>query len=108
MAMTYDPAVIHACVARLYARATNIVVSYTLLGLGIGLSAGYVIAGLLGKVAEGRMPYEALGILFFAGFGFSLGRSRADVLKLQAQSALCQVKIEENTRASSEVQRSVL
>lgn len=101
MSVIYDETIIHTGVERLYARANTRIVAYTLLGLGIGLSIGYMIAGLLGEVAEGRMPLEALCTLLFGGTGFSLGRKRAFVLRLRAQTALCQLKIEENTRAAS-------
>ena len=101
MAVSYDATIIYAGVERLYARANTRIATYTLLGVGIGLSIGYVIAGLLGEFDGGRMPYEALCILLFGGIGYSLGRDRAFVLRLRAQIALCQVKIEENTRAAS-------
>ena len=106
MAVMYDETIIYTGVERLYARANTRIATYTLLGVGIGLSIGYVMAGLLGEVAEWRMPYEALCILLFAGIGFSIGRERAFVLRLQAQTALCQLKIEENTRAASVVSTS--
>ena len=88
MAVIYDRTIIHAGVERLYARANTRIATYTLLGVGIGLSIGYVMAGLLG------------------GMGFSIGRERAFVLRLRAQTALCQLKIEENTRAASVVSTS--
>ena len=106
MAVIYDETIIYTGVERLYSRANTRIATYTLLGVGIGLSTGYVIAGLLGEIAQGRMPYEVLCILLFGGIGFSIGRDRAFVLRLQAQTALCQVKIEENTRAASAVPTS--
>jgi len=101
MEIMYDAATVHSYAARLYARARNCVVSYPLLGIGLGLSLGYIVAGLLGPMGTPRMPYEALGILIFGGTGFSLGSSRALALRLQAQTALCQIRIEENTRGPS-------
>jgi hypothetical protein len=106
MAVIYDETIIYTGVERLYARANTRIATYTLLGVGIGLSIGYVMAGLLGEVAVGRMPYEALCIFLFGGIGFSSGRERAFVLRLRAQTALCQLKIEENTRAASVVSTS--
>lgn len=107
MAVSYDATIICTGVERLYARANTRIATYTLLGVGIGLSIGYVGAGLLGEVGGGgRMPYEALCILLFGGIGLSLGRDRAFVLRLRAQTALCLVKIEENTRAASVVPTS--
>lgn len=102
MAVIYDEVIIYMGVERLYARANTRIATYTLLGVGIGLSIGYVIAGLLGEVGGGRrVPFEALCVLLFGGIGFSIGRDRAFALRLQAQTALCQVKTEENTRAAS-------
>ena len=100
MTISYDPTVIHEFAERLYARANTVVTSYTLWGIGIGLSMGYIVSGLLGEVDRGRMPYEALCILLVGGIAHSIGRERAFQLKLQAQMALCHVTIEENTRAA--------
>ena len=41
-----------------------------------------------------------IGALLFGLIGFMAGRERAFTLRVQAQKALCQVKIEENTRKS--------
>ena len=101
MAVVYDGTIIYAFAARLYARANTVTARYTLLGIGFGLSLGYVVASRLGEGAVGRMPYEALSTLLFGGSGFSVGRDRAFALRLQAQTALCQLKIEENTRAGT-------
>lgn len=100
MAVTYDGVIIQTFVERLYRRANNAVATYTLLGVGIGLSVGYILAGLLGEVARGRMPYEALCILLVGGIAYSVGRERAFALRAQAQIALCQIRIEENTRSA--------
>ena len=98
MAVTYDRAIIQTFVERLYRRANNAITTYTLLGVGVGLSVGYILAGYLGEVSHGRMPYEALCILLFGGIAYSVGRDRAVALRVQAQMALCQLRIEENTR----------
>ena len=99
MAVTYDAIIIHAYVERLYRRANNAIVTYTLLGVGMGLSVGYILAGFLGEVGRGRKPYEALCILLFGGIAWSVGRDRAFALRAKAQLALCQTRIEENTRS---------
>ncbi len=98
MAVTYDAALIHTHVEGLYRRANNAIVTYALLGVGFGLSVGYILGGLLGEVARGRMPYEGLCILLFGGIAWSVGRDRAFALRVKAQLALCQTRIEENTR----------
>ena len=48
MAAFYDESIILTGVERLYARANTRIATYSLLGVGIGLSIGYIIAGLLG------------------------------------------------------------
>ena len=101
MAVTYDGAIIQTFVERLYRRANNAVVTYTLVGVGLGLSVGYILAGLLGEVSQGRMPYEALCIILFGGIAYSVGRDRAFALRAQAQIALCQIRIEEHTRLAA-------
>lgn len=100
MVVTYDATLIHTHVARLYRRANNAIVTYTLFGVGFGLTVGYVLAGLLGEVARGRMPLEGLCILLFGGIAWSVGRDRACALRVKAQLALCQTRIEGNTRPS--------
>ena len=98
MAVTYDAELIHTHVERLYRRANNAVVTYTLFGVGFGLSVGYILGGFLGEVARGRMPYEGLCILLFGGIAWSVGRDRAFALRVNAQLALCQTQIKESTR----------
>lgn len=98
MAVTYDATLVHTHVERLYRRANNAIVTYTLLGVAFGLTVGYVLAGFLGEVATGRMPLEGLCILLFGGIAWSVGRDRAFGLRAKAQLALCQARIEENTR----------
>jgi uncharacterized protein YcfJ len=97
MHVEYDSGVVTEFADRLYAQAKNIIVSYTILG---ALVFGAV--GGLGAAATGR-AYEALVGAITLGFiggaiGYARGRERAYTLKLQAQTALCQVRIEENTR----------
>lgn len=63
----------------------------TVIGGLIGLGAGYYVQSQLDQ-------YALLGALVVGLIGYVLGIQRAFALKLQAQTALCQVKIEENTR----------
>ena len=85
----YDPKVIQEFSDRLYAKANGIIRSYTILGvllLGIaGLATQEPIFGLMGAVLGGVI-------------GYSLGKEKAFNYKLQAQTALCQVQIETNSR----------
>lgn len=85
----YDPRVIRDFADALYRQAQSIVVGYTLLG---GLIAG-AVAWLRFEQAGGWV-----GFLLGAGLGWVFGQPRAQQLRLQAQTALLQVRIEENTR----------
>ncbi len=88
----YDPAVIREFAEGLYKRAETIVivnaVTFGLLGAAIG------------GIAQGA-GLAVLGLAAGAGLGYFFGLQKTFLLKLQAQSALCQVKIEENTQKSS-------
>src|SRR5205823_5787033 len=85
----YDPSIIARFAERLYSRAQTTVVLYCVAGLLIGLVAGAAVGHVAGAVIGGV-------ILGFLGYAF--GQERAFSLKLQAQTALCQMQIEENTR----------
>jgi hypothetical protein len=86
----YNAGVIYEFAERLYNKANTIIAIYTIAGGIIGLFGGYAIFG--GTTA-------LIGLLILGGLGFFLGSEKAFQLKLQAQTALCQVKIEENTRS---------
>jgi hypothetical protein len=60
----------------------------------VGALGGY----LLGSITAARENLAVLGTAIVGLFGFLIGRERAFELKFRAQTALCQVKIEENTR----------
>lgn len=86
--MQYDATIIKQFAENLYSRAKSIIFTYTVLGLVIGIAAGTAALPVIGT---------AIGGAFFGLFGFLLGRDKAFQLKLQAQTALCQVQIEQNT-----------
>jgi hypothetical protein len=85
----YDAGIIRSFAQKLYDRASAIVAAYTLIAL--------VIGGVVGEVVFGNGAALALAAIF-AIVGYIIGSQRAFMLKLQAQIALCQVAIEENTR----------
>lgn len=97
---SYDPSIIHSFADSLYSRARAVVVLYSLTGLffgalvggGLGFAVSKELLGfLMGSVVLGLIG----GILAFAG-----ASQKVFSMKLQAQSALCQVRIEANTQAS--------
>jgi hypothetical protein len=85
---TYQPRVIEEFADQLYTQAARIIALYTAVGVLIGGGIGYSVAG--GGSA-------LLGAIVLGGLGFALGQQRAFLLKLQAQTALCQLQIERNT-----------
>ena len=99
--ISYDPEIIHEFAKRLYKQAASILIVYTVLGAVMGAAIGAIIVNATSLHRDmNPMIGVLIGAAFFGLFGFSIGRERAFKLKLQAQTALCQVKIEENTRTS--------
>ncbi len=111
--VTYDPAVIQEFADRLYQQARYIVITSCLKGLVIGLLIGGVIGGAVqfALVRAQQAPYSSpistsfdavwIAALIVAALGaisgISRGREKSFKLRLEAQSALCQVQIEKNT-----------
>lgn len=85
----YDPKVIHKFADHLYSKANAVIVIYTIVGALIGGIGGYVLKG---------SSVALLGLVILGALGLYIGIGKAFSLKLQAQTALCQLKIEENTR----------
>ena len=86
----YDSSVIESFAQALYDRAGTIVLVNTVGFALVAAAGGYFMFKGLGAT---------LGLLLGGGLGFYLGQQKAFVLKLQAQTALCQVQIETNTRS---------
>ena len=95
--MSFDPAVIQQFADALYRRAGTIVIFYALVA---GLLGGAL--GAAGGQATGLgAPVGGLALLVLGALlGAAAGREKAFSLKLQAQTALCQVAIERNTRSA--------
>lgn len=103
--MNYDPQIIVQFAAHLYARAAEIIRSYTLLGIFLGLFFGGAAAGAVGAAMRepGLMGLigAVVGAVLGGYAGYGTGQEKAFSLKLQAQTSLCQVQIEANTRAAA-------
>lgn len=87
---TYDPKIIQAYADDLYSRATTIVVMNVLF---------FAVLGGIGGFVAFRGAGSAVLLLLGGLVGYYFGSQRAFQRKLQAQSALCQVEIERNTRS---------
>lgn len=84
----YDASIIREFAQSLYNQAESTVLIYTIGGIVIGVGLGYLISTVA----------LLIGAVIIGGIGYMIGQARAFQLKLQAQVALCQVQIEENTR----------
>lgn len=96
----YDERIIQAYADALYERAAVIVFQYT---------AGVGVLGAVGAYfSVGNQTATAVGFGIGALFGYVLGRGKSFQLRLEAQTALCQVQIERNTRSSPRVPSLIL
>jgi hypothetical protein len=94
MAMQYDPAIIYNAAERLYRRAAWIAFLWGLYGFVAGGLAGAAAGAQLNALGTGVL----VGLVLGTAFGVALGIERGFKLRLEAQTALCHVKIEEHTR----------
>lgn len=100
MATQYDPSVIQKFADRLYAQADRIVYTY----MFVGFIVGFVGGGVFGTSISGRDALITWGVVVgtILAVPFTMaGFARGDALRLQAQTALCQVQIESNSRPRS-------
>lgn len=96
MATQYDPHVIQRLADQLYKQAEGTIIIWTFVLLTIGASCGLSIAKV--TLSSASIIYIIVGALIGALLGFVFGQSRAFSLRVQAQIALCQKQIEENSR----------
>jgi hypothetical protein len=101
----YDAALIQSLANRLYSQSKIVVVKYTLIGAAL-FSAIFYYAASLGHNAVdifALAPTKSLGVGLLIGvvLGFVLGQKKSYQLTLQAQTALCQLQIEKNTRTTN-------
>ena len=91
MTIEYDPNIIQVHASELYSHARSVVAGWTFIGFLAGGAATVSLADQAGILS-------LIALLLVTTIGFLIGKSRAAHLKLQAQLALCQVQIENNTR----------
>lgn len=102
----YDSRIIEKFAEKLYAQANRIVALYVVLFAIGGALVGAALANDSVSVRAARDRSISvwpiiLGGLMLGALGYVVGQARAFQLRLQAQTALCQVKIEQNTRAAA-------
>lgn len=98
----YDPQVIHEFAERLYQRAAGLLIQYVGLAGLVGAAFGYIGGGISGA---GNGIGALFGFGVFGAIGYAMATEKASALKLQAQTALCQARIEENTRTVASAAR---
>ncbi len=100
---TYDPALIQREADRLYRRATTAAPMSSLLGVAIGFVVAPHLLQAIPPVVSLRCPEWVVPVVFGI-LGWLQGLERGAQLRIQAQAALCQLRIEANTRCKTEGQ----
>ena len=94
----YDTSIIQQYADKLYSEANFVIFIWTTVGIIGGALAG----GIGGAYFKYNIGISAvIAAIIFGAIGFAIGRGSSFSLKLQAQTALCQMKIEENTRKAN-------
>ncbi len=96
IAVSYDPAILRRHALNLYRLAERITTTCRIVGALIGGAVAYFAARA--SSVNALVPALA-GFLLGALLGHLYGVARTFALKVEAQRTLCQVQIEENTRA---------
>ncbi|SRR5579884_180488 len=100
---TYDPNILQTYADRLYRRAHALAAIYAAATGFIGFIATlFYMASRLGpqRINEGMITATIVGVIC-AIPGAIYGEARSFHLKLEAQKTLCQLQIEQNTRAAA-------
>lgn len=91
----YDPTVIQKHAEQLYAKANSVIWEYGISGFILGC-LGFFFGVGVGSVL----------LIAFTYIGIHIGVNKSFQIKLQAQTVLCQVQIEENTRGLQETEKN--
>lgn len=92
--VSYSADVLKDLAGQLYQQARSIEISHTVLGGLLGLGGS---AFMSTNLQSDSVLLYVLGVLGGSGLGLAVARPKAFMLRVQAQTTLCQVKIEENT-----------
>ena len=101
----YDPKIIERAAEKLYGKAQSVVHGCIAAGVVVGAAFGAVPLTSLGDAwpipAVFGFATALCGSIVGGVVGFVIGDTRAFGYRLQAQSTLCQVRLERNTAASA-------
>ncbi len=92
----YDVELIKEFSRRLYAQSKATTMRHFFIGIFFGVIVFGAISDAL--LASFDALIIAIGAMIGGVMGYGSGQNRSFELKMQAQQALCQVRIEENTR----------
>ncbi len=104
MAVQYDPKVIQEFAEKLYKEADSVVMAAAIRWGLIFCLIGGVLGLFLAKETSTGIIGAVLGAVAGGFLGSATAGTQAFLLRLQAQQALCQVKIEQNTRRGEPAQ----
>jgi hypothetical protein len=96
--MPYDPTLLNDLANKLQTGTKRVVLIFTVMGALMGAAVGSYI--YMATTTESKLQV-ALWTVMLAVFGWVVGRERAFTMSVRAQEILCQLRIEENTRAKA-------
>ena len=93
--LDYDPKIIQEYAEGLYKQSRSVVTCYFF----IGIFASIIVFSQISNLLKGEFDFLIVAIGVFIGgiIGLFTGKNRAFEMKLDAQQALCQVSIQQNT-----------
>ncbi|HEY6177388.1 MAG TPA: hypothetical protein VIX73_23185 [Kofleriaceae bacterium] len=95
--VAYDEQVLQKFAAQLYRQALQVVITSTLVGVLLGAGVGWLLVNLRPMLVSHSVAIAGLAILFGLA-GYSSGQAKAFMLRVQAQTLLCNAQIERNTK----------
>ncbi len=98
----YDPKFIQDYADGLYTQSKSIVTCYFF----IGIFASILVFSKISDMLKGEFDFliVAIGVFIGAILGIFAGKNRAFEMKLEAQEALCKIRIQKNTESVKPVQ----
>jgi hypothetical protein len=94
----YDPSVLQSQAERLYWRASRLLAERTVLWALLGFAGTFVSLSLLQSIGDvSPVGGSFVGGALLGWLGYRSAAEEAFRLRLEAQTALCQVQIERNT-----------
>jgi len=107
----YDASILQENADALYSRASALVASYAAVGaivawVGIFFLEPLILTLLRLPPNYSLIPLQLLGALIAAILGGVWGYGKGLALKVQAQAALCEMKIEQNTSHLAEIEQN--